>query len=121
MKIVHQEDRFKDLKNQLEGDFNWDKSTLIQYATDASTYREIPIAVALPKTKDDLTKLISFAKKYKIPIIPRAAGTSLAGQVVGNGIIVDISRYWGKIIEVNSNEHWVRVESGVILDELNLP
>ncbi len=120
MKIVHQENRFIDLKNQLEGDFNWDKSTLIQYATDASAYREIPIAVALPKSKDDIVRLIDFAKKYNIPLIPRAAGTSLAGQVVGNGIIVDISRHCGKIIEINAEEHWVRVESGVILDELNL-
>lgn len=114
------EERFTELKQQLDGDFNWDKSTLVQYATDASAYREIPIAVALPKTKDDLKKLIVFAKNNSIPLIPRAAGTSLAGQVVGNGIIVDISRYWGKIIEINTNESWVRVEAGVILDELNL-
>lgn len=120
MKIDHQEERFLTLKSQLEGDFNWDSSTVVQYATDASAYREIPIAVALPKTKDDLVKLISFSKKYNIPLIPRAAGTSLAGQVVGNGLIVDISRYWGDILEINTDEHWVRVQSGVILDELNM-
>lgn len=120
MRIDHQEERFLALKNQLDGDFNWDPSTLIQYATDASAYREMPIAVALPKNKEDLVKLIAFAKNYKLPLIPRAAGTSLAGQVVGKGVIVDISRYWGKIIEINAKEHWVKVESGVILDELNL-
>lgn len=118
--INQHEERYIELKQQLEGDFNWDKSTLIQYATDASAYREIPCAVALPKSKDDLKKLIVFAKNNGIPLIPRAAGTSLAGQVVGNGIIVDISRYWGKIIEINTQECWVRVEAGVILDELNL-
>lgn len=111
---------FNELKNQLEGDFCWDTSSLIQYSTDASAYRERPDAVALPKSKGDIEKLISFAKKHKIPLIPRTAGTSLAGQVVGKGIVVDISRYWGNIIEVNKNEHWVRVEPGVILDELNL-
>ena len=120
MRINHQEDRFLSLKRQLEGDLSWDTSTLIQYATDASAYREIPDAVALPKSKKDLVKLISFAKNYSIPLIPRAAGTSLAGQVVGKGLVVDISRYWGKIIEINSVEHWVKVEPGVILDELNL-
>ncbi len=114
------EERYLELKQQLEGDFNWDQSTLIQYATDASAYREMPSAVALPKTKEDLKKLIVFAKNNSIPLIPRAAGTSLAGQVVGNGIIVDTSRYWGKIIEINTQESWVRVEAGVILDELNL-
>jgi len=120
MKISHENKRFEEIKNQLEGELSWDTSTLIQYSTDASAYREFPIAVALPKSKDDLKKLIAFARKYKTSLIPRAAGTSLAGQVVGNGIVVDISRHWGKIIEVNKNEHWVRVEPGVILDELNL-
>jgi FAD/FMN-containing dehydrogenase/Fe-S oxidoreductase len=120
MKIDHQKEIFFQLKNILEGDLNWDESTLIQYATDASAYREIPSAVALPKCKDDLVALINFAKQHKIPLIPRAAGTSLAGQVVGKGIIVDISRYWGKIIEINKDERWVTVEPGVILDELNL-
>lgn len=120
MKVNHEKIRFQELKNQLHGDLFWDNSTLIQYATDASAYREIPDAVALPKSKDDLKKLIAFAKKYQIPLVPRAAGTSLAGQVVGKGIIVDISRYWGNILEVNKEEHWVKVEPGVILDELNL-
>lgn len=120
MRIDHQEERFLALKDQLEGDLNWDTSTLIQYATDASAYRELPVAVAIPRSKEDLVRLVSFAKDNHIPLIPRAAGTSLAGQVVGKGIIVDTSRYWGRIIEVNEAERWVRVEPGVILDELNL-
>ncbi len=119
MKIDYMHHSLNELKHQIDGDLSWDNSTLLQYATDASAYREVPDAVALPKTKDDLVNLVAFAKKHKIPLIPRAAGTSLAGQVVGKGIIVDISRYWGKIIEVNAHEHWVRVEPGVILDELN--
>src|SRR5512145_1240034 len=105
--INQHEERYLELKKQFEGDFNWDKSMLIQYATDASAYREMPSAVALPKTKEDLRKLVVFAKNNGIPLIPRAAGTSLAGQVVGNGIIVDTSRYWGKIIEINTQESWV--------------
>jgi len=120
MRIDQQEERFISLRNQLEGDLNWDTSTLLQYATDASAYREIPIAVALPKSKEDLVKLVSFAKNHRLPLIPRAAGTSLAGQVVGKGLVADISKYWGKIIEINADEQWVRVEPGVILDELNL-
>lgn len=108
------------LRDSLEGDLRWDRSTLIQYATDASAYREIPIAVALPKSKGDLQKLIAYAREHQVPLIPRAAGTSLAGQVVGKGIIVDISKHWGRILEVNEQEHWVRVEPGVNLDELNM-
>ena len=120
MQINHNSDRFKVLSELLEGDFYWDTSTRLQYATDASAYREIPDAVALPKSKSDLSHLIKFAVKYKTPLVPRTAGTSLAGQVVGRGIIVDLSRYWGKILELNVDEKWVRVEPGVILDELNL-
>ena len=120
MIIDHRQKRYKALKSQLEGEFNWDPSTLVQYATDASAYRELPNAVAVPKTRDDLKQLIEFARKNNTPLIPRSAGTSLAGQVVGKGIIVDISRYWGRILEVNKAERWVRVEPGVILDELNL-
>lgn len=120
MQINHNSDRFKALSELLDGDFYWDTSTRLQYATDASAYREIPDAVALPKSKSDLSHLIKFAVKYKTPLVPRTAGTSLAGQVVGRGIIVDLSRYWGKILELNVDEKWVRVEPGVILDELNL-
>lgn len=111
---------FDNLKHLLEGDLRYDTSTLLQYATDASAYREIPLAVALPKTKTDIVTLINFAKENNLSLIPRAAGTSLAGQVVGNGIVVDISKYWGKIIEINTENHWVKVEPGVILDELNM-
>jgi FAD/FMN-containing dehydrogenase/Fe-S oxidoreductase len=111
---------FNDLKVLLKGDIYWDLSTKLQYATDASAYREIPNAVVLPKSKKDIYTLIRFANLHGIPLIPRAAGTSLAGQVVGKDIIVDLSKYWGEIIEVNETERWVIVQPGVILDELNL-
>lgn len=109
----------KQLRKQLEGELFWDISTRLQYATDASVYREIPLAVALPKNKEDLRTLIKFANKHNSSLIPRTAGTSLAGQVVGNGIVVDMSRYWNGILEVNPKEKWVRVQPGVILDKLN--
>ncbi|MES2648917.1 MAG: FAD-linked oxidase C-terminal domain-containing protein [Bacteroidota bacterium] len=89
------------------------------YATDASVYEERPLAVAIPKTENDLVLLVEFANKHKITLIPRAAGTSLAGQVVGNGIVVDVSRHFTKILEVNVAEKWVRVQPGVIRDDLN--
>ena len=74
----------------------------ILYATDASAYREMPLAVCIPKTKDDIKQLIQFAVANKTSLIPRTAGTSLAGQVVGNGIVVDVSKYFTKIIELNT-------------------
>lgn len=107
------------LAQELEGDLFADISTRLMYATDASVYREIPLAVARPKTKDDIKKLIHFAQENKTSLIPRAAGTSLAGQVVGSGIVVDISKYMTSILEINEKQRWVRVQPGVILDELN--
>ncbi len=89
------------------------------YATDASIYREEPLAVVYPRNADDLRRVLTFALKHHAGIIPRAAGTSLAGQVVGNGIVADLSRHFGKILEVNVQERWVRVEPGVVPDELN--
>jgi FAD/FMN-containing dehydrogenase/Fe-S oxidoreductase len=110
----------KKLKKELRGDVFTDNATRIQYATDASAYREMPVAVVRPAGKDDVIKLVEFANRQSVPLIPRGAGTSLAGQVVGNGIVVDISKYMNKILEVNINEKWVRAEPGVVLDELNL-
>ncbi len=107
------------LANQLDGTVAFDSSTRIIYATDASAYREIPTAVAFPKNVNDLKKLIAFANSEKIGLIPRTAGTSLAGQVVGNGIVVDVSKHFNKIIEFDPNDLSVTVEPGVIRDELN--
>ena len=92
----------------------------IAYATDASVYREIPYGVAYPETIEDIQELMQIARERKTHLIPRAGGTSIAGQVVGNGIIIDISKYWNHIIEINQEERWVRVEPGVVRDELNI-
>ncbi len=116
--ITHQ--KLNDFNLNFEGDIFYDESTRLMYATDASVYREKPLAVVIPRNNNDIKKVIEFAKENKTSIIPRTAGTSLAGQVVGGGIVVDVSKYFSKIIEINADENWVRVEPGVILDELNL-
>ncbi|HSQ44650.1 MAG TPA: FAD-linked oxidase C-terminal domain-containing protein [Ginsengibacter sp.] len=113
-------ERFEELSAQLEGEFYSDDTMRLLYATDASAYQEMPLAVAIPKSKSDLKKLIAFAEANHTSLIPRTAGTSLAGQVVGNGIVVDVSKNFTKIIELNEKEHWVRVQPGVIRDELNM-
>ena len=111
---------FHNLNNSLEGDLYTNKKNRLLYATDASAYREIPAAVARPKNANDISKLIRFANSEKISLIPRTAGTSLAGQVVGGGLVADVSKYMTDILEINTEESWVRVQPGVILDELNL-
>jgi FAD/FMN-containing dehydrogenase/Fe-S oxidoreductase len=110
---------FNAFRGTFSGDLYTDGLWRIMYATDASAYREIPIGVALPRNSEDIKKLIDLSRRYAIPLIPRTAGTSLAGQVVGNGLIVDVSKYMTQILEINQKEHWVRVQPGVILDELN--
>lgn len=112
-------DKLLKLREQLEGDLFFDETMKLLYATDASAYREIPEAIAIPKSKEDLKKLILFAKENSTSLIPRAAGTSLAGQVVGGGIIVDVSKHFTRILEINEQEKWVRVQPGVIRDDLN--
>jgi FAD/FMN-containing dehydrogenase/Fe-S oxidoreductase len=113
-------EKLQQLAGQLDGDFYTDTVIRTLYATDASAYREMPLAVAIPKSINDIKKLIAFARAEKTSLIPRTAGTSLAGQVVGNGIIVDVSKNFTQILEINGEEKWVRVQPGVIRDELNL-
>ena len=108
------------LRKLITGKVYNDKTSKILYSTDASAYKEEPLAVVFPENKSDIINLVNFAKKNKLSLIPRGAGTSLAGQVVGKGIVVVISNNFGRIIEVNKEKKWVRVEPGVILDELNL-
>ena len=92
----------------------------IAYATDASVYREIPYGVAYPETIEDVQELMRMAKVRHTHLIPRAGGTSIAGQVVGSGIVVDISKHWNHIVEINKAERWAMVEPGVVRDELNI-
>lgn len=92
----------------------------IAYATDASVYREIPYGVAYPAKVADIQELMRTAREKGIDLIPRAGGTSIAGQVVGSGIVADISKHWNKILEINAEERWARVQPGVVRDELNI-
>jgi len=112
--------RLDTLGESLDGDLRHDKITTTIYSTDASVYKEEPVAVAWPKGVNDIREILLFAAKEKFSVTIRAGGTSLAGQVVSSGIIVDISKYMNKILEINREEMWVRVEPGVVLDELNL-
>ena len=108
------------MKARIDGELFTDRLRLLMYATDASDYKEVPQAVVYPKHEADIRELVRFASENSISLIPRTAGTSLAGQVVGNGMVVDMSRHMTGILEINEQEQWVRVEPGVILDELNI-
>ncbi|MFD1061868.1 FAD-binding and (Fe-S)-binding domain-containing protein [Winogradskyella litorisediminis] len=109
----------KSLKNNLDGSLHTDNLMRKIYATDASVYKMLPVAVALPKSHKDLRELIAFANSNNTSLIPRTAGTSLAGQCVGDGIVVDVSKYFNKIISVNKSAKTVTLQPGVVRDELN--
>lgn len=110
---------FEELRSSIRGEIRLDTITKTLYSTDASMYKETPLGVVWPDGEDDLKLLIKFARKNKIGLILRGAGTSLAGQVVGSGLVVDISRNMNRILEYNVEERWVRVQPGVIFEEMN--
>src|SRR6266446_5979474 len=112
--------QFQALAAELEGELHYDATMRTLYATDASVYRELPQAVALPKTEEDIRRLILFANAHGTSLIPRTAGTSLAGQVVGGGIVVDVSRHFRRIVQIDAPGKRVRVQPGVVRNELNL-
>lgn len=107
------------LNKKLSGELLFDDLIRVLYATDASVYRKSPLAVAYPKTSGDIKEIIAFARENNTSIIPRTAGTSLAGQCVGEGIVVDVSKYFTKILDINETAQTVTVQPGVVRDELN--
>lgn len=110
---------FNDLDKSIEGNIKDDLSSRFLYSTDASIYQLMPRAIAFPKNESDLQTIIEFSKTKKIPVIPRGAGTGLAGQVLGDALIIDYSRYLNHIIEINSHEKFAIVEPGVVINDLN--
>lgn len=108
-----------DLSSDLEGTLHIDKLSRALYATDASVYRKMPMGVAFPSDENDIVKLVHFAKQHCIGLIPRTAGTSLAGQCVGDGMVVDVSKHLTKIIHLDVQGKTITVQPGVIRDELN--
>jgi FAD/FMN-containing dehydrogenase/Fe-S oxidoreductase len=108
-----------DLSALLEpGKVRDDTPTLTAYAVDASIYRVTPKAVVLVESEDDIHTVVRYAVARGIPLTPRAAGTNLTGSAIGSGIILDVSRM-NRILEVNREERWARVQPGVVLAELN--
>lgn len=110
---------FHTLKAVLQGELLTDNLHTIIYATDASVYRELPSAVVYPKNMEDIKQVILFCITHKLSIIPRAAGTSLAGQCVGSGIVIDTSKHLTQIIDFDQTQETISVQPGVIRDDMN--
>ena len=111
---------FKDaLRRKIEGDLLFDEMSCLLYSTDASLYEIKPLGIVLPRTREDIVQAVRTAIKYRVPVLPRGGGTSLAGQTVTSGLVVDCSKYLTRILEVNETEGWARVQPGVVRDNLN--
>ncbi|MBB4079424.1 FAD/FMN-containing dehydrogenase/Fe-S oxidoreductase [Lewinella aquimaris] len=117
--MPHPHPPWSELAALLTGELETGELHRILYATDASVYREIPEAVAFPRSEADIVACVKFAGRYGVAITPRAGGTSLAGQAVGSGLVIDVSRHMRNIIEINPEEGYAIVEPGVIRDQLN--
>ena len=107
------------LARRLDGELACDALAVTAYSTDASEYQEQPVAVAFPASEADVRELVRFASAHGVGLIPRGAGTSLAGQVVGNGIVVDLGRSLNAIVALDVARRRVRVQPGVVRNELN--
>jgi FAD/FMN-containing dehydrogenase/Fe-S oxidoreductase len=108
------------LAKRITGDLRTDTYSRVLYSTDASIYQVMPLGVLIPKTMEDVHAAVELAAQYRVPILPRTSGSSLAGQAVNEALIIDMSRHLDQILEVNTEEGWTRVQPGVVLDELNL-
>ena len=112
-------DFIAELTPRIAGTLRTDDYSRLLYSTDASIYQVMPHGVLIPKTVEDVHAAVECAANYKIPILPRTAGSSLAGQTVNTALVIDFSRHLNEIVEINPDERWVRVQPGRVLDELN--
>jgi FAD/FMN-containing dehydrogenase/Fe-S oxidoreductase len=108
-----------ELRRQIDGEVRFDKISRALYSTDASVYQIQPLGVVIPKHRQDVIRIVQICHRLRVPLTMRGGGTSQAGQAIGEGIQVDTSKYFNRVLEVNAAERWARVEPGVVLDELN--
>ena len=114
------QDFLNELQRRVAGDLRSDSYSLTFYSTDASIYQVMPYGVLIPKTVEDVHAAVELAAKYQMPILPRTAGSSLAGQAVNEALVIDMTRHLDQVLEVNPEERWVRVQPGIVLDALNV-
>ncbi len=107
------------MRARIRGELRTDPYSLLFYSTDASIYQVTPLAVLIPRTLEDVQAAVSLAARYRIPLLPRASGSSLAGQAVNAAVVIDFTRHLDHILDINAEERWARVQPGVVLDDLN--
>ncbi len=113
------EELSQELRRRVSGEVRFDPFSRVLYSTDASIYQMEPVGVVIPRSVEDLLAVMEVARDNGVPVLPRAGGTSLAGQTVNHAIVIDFSKYLNQLIEVNQEESWARVQPGIVLDDLN--
>src|SRR4029077_1084271 len=108
----------KELKREVKGEVRFDRGSRALYATDGSNYRQIPIGLVLPLDEKDVVEAVAACRKFGAPVLPRGAGTSLAGQCCNVAVILDFSKYMNQILEIDVDRRFARVQPGVVLDSL---
>src|SRR5262245_23581894 len=109
----------RELEKEIDGEVRFDDVSRAIYSNDASVYQIQPAGVVIPKSREDLIRIVRACRRHGCPITMRGGGTSQAGQAIGAGLVVDTSKYLNRLLEVNALERWARVEPGIVLDELN--
>src|SRR5579859_4857429 len=109
----------RELENVIEGEVRFDLISRALYSTDASVYQIQPLGLVLPRNRQDILRALEICRRFRCPITMRGGGTSQAGQAIGEGIQIDTSKYYNRVLEVNAEERWARVEPGIVLDDLN--
>ncbi|HVX51889.1 MAG TPA: FAD-binding oxidoreductase [Chitinophagaceae bacterium] len=102
----------------IKGEVRFDEGSRALYSTDASNYRQMPIGVVLPMDEQDVITTIGLCRKYHAPLLSRGGGTSLAGQCCNVAVVMDMSKYYNKVLALDTNQHLVRVQPGIVLDEM---
>src|SRR5690348_1127887 len=108
----------RELKREVRGEVRFDRGSRAMYATDGSNYRQIPIGLVVPRDADDVVAAVAACRKYGAPVLPRGAGTSLAGQCCNVAVVLDFTRYMNRVIEIDPEGRYARVQPGLVLDSL---
>src|SRR3954447_8189458 len=116
MDLPHRERIRDDLKGLLKGELLWDELSRVLYSTDASIFEVRPAGVVMPRDEEDVQALVRYAGEHQVPLVPRGAGTGLAGEALGNARIVDLSKYFRSILDIGADT--VRVQPGVVYRDL---
>jgi FAD/FMN-containing dehydrogenase/Fe-S oxidoreductase len=117
-KDVNVKQLLKALKETISGEVRFDEGSRALYSTDASNYRQIPIGVVVPKTEEDVINTIRICHQYKAPVLSRGGGTSLAGQCCNVAVMMDMSKYYNRVLQIDKENKLVTVQPGIVLDEM---